>query len=40
MTEEHKFHQAANDWIMCKCGKIFKNEKQLERHIENELHRS
>ena len=25
---EHGFHQEANNWIMCKCGKIFSDSRK------------
>jgi len=41
---EHKKHQEANDWITCKCGKLFSDERdgltskyeKLEDHINSQ----
>jgi len=39
---EHKYHQSANDWVMCKCGKIFSGKdnyekfNNLDKHIEEQ----
>jgi hypothetical protein len=40
--EKHGEHQEANDWVTCKCGKLFKDRKnfpgskydKLKEHLE------
>lgn len=38
---KHEYHQGANDWVMCKCGKVFGDSKvkkamgKLQNHIKN-----
>ncbi len=44
MKVEHDFNQCANDWITCKCGKLFGDTKTkmakdifLDHLLENEV---
>ena len=33
----HGFHQSANDWITCKCGKLFSNSKKGRRSAKEKF---
>jgi len=32
---EHEIHQCANDWITCKCGKLFSDKKREEGALDD-----
>ncbi len=33
----HEYKQEGIDWVMCTCGKLFKNKEKLKEHISDKI---